>query len=96
MLRGREPEPRRRDLFSRGLVVDSSVSQSLRPPVDHGVGLTLDVDGHRGVLPVGRRLVGGPAGDELTRLDVAGRQVQRAHRALSAAVPQQGLRTEER
>lgn len=57
--------------------------------------LTLDVDGHAGLLAVGHGLVGGLADDLLTRLDVGGRQVERAHRALPPAVPQQRLQENE-
>lgn len=53
--------------------------------------LTLDVDGHAGLLAVGHGLVGRLADDLLTRLDVGGRQVERAHRALPPAVPQERL-----
>lgn len=53
--------------------------------------LTLDVDGDCGLFAVGRRFVGGPAGDLLTALDVRGRDVERAHCAFSFAVSQQSL-----
>lgn len=53
--------------------------------------LTLDVNGDAGLLAVGDCLVGGFAGDLLTRLDVGRREVERAHGAFSPAVPQQGL-----
>lgn len=53
--------------------------------------LTLDVDGDRGLLAVGRRFVGGTAGDPLAALYVRGGDVERAHRAFSSAISQQRL-----
>lgn len=53
--------------------------------------LTLDVDGDRGLFAVGRRFVGGTAGDPLAALDVRGGDVERAHRAFSSAISQQRL-----
>lgn len=58
--------------------------------------LTLDVDGHAGLLAVGHGLVGGLADDLLTRLDVGGREVERAHRALPPAIAQERLKETER
>lgn len=57
--------------------------------------LTLDVDRDTGLLAVGDCLVGGLTDDLLTRLDVGRRQVERAHGALSSAIPEQGLQREE-
>lgn len=57
--------------------------------------LTLDVDGHAGLLAIGHGLVGGLADDLLTRLDVGGRQVERTYRALPPAVPQECLQEKE-
>lgn len=54
--------------------------------------LTLDVDGNRGLLAVGRCFVGSTAGDLLAVLDVRGRDVERADRAFSSTVTQQCLR----
>lgn len=53
--------------------------------------LTLDVDGDRGLLAVGRRFVGGAAGDLLSALDVGRGDVERAHRAFSSSISQQRL-----
>lgn len=53
--------------------------------------LTLDVDGDRGLLAIGRRFVGSTAGDLLAALDVQRRDVECADRAFSSAVAQQCL-----
>lgn len=58
-----------------------------------GQWLTLDVDGHCGLLAVRCCFVGCSAGDPLPTLDVGRRDVQRANRALSVTVTQQRLPT---